>query len=119
MKTKLPTKTKESSIQTAIEKYLQLLENTGRIVYVKNNSGAFMSPRGHFFRFGKAGSPDFFVFAKNGSCFHLEVKNEKGKQSDLQKEYQARIEKLNHKYFVVRDITDVETILKDVVNINS
>jgi rhamnose utilization protein RhaD (predicted bifunctional aldolase and dehydrogenase) len=113
MKTKLPTKTKESCIQSAIEKYLQLLENTGRIVYVKNNSGAFMSPRGHFFRFGKAGSPDFFIFVKNGSVIHCEVKNENGKLSALQKEYQARIEKLNHNYFVVRNITDVENILKE------
>jgi hypothetical protein len=115
MKTKLPIKTKESCIQTAIEKYLKLLENTGRIVYVKNNSGGFMSPRGHFFRFGKAGSPDFFVFTKNGNSLHIEVKNETGIQSKLQKDYQKRIEKLSHHYYIVRDLSDVESILNSYI----
>ena len=89
-----------------------LLENTGRIVYTKNNSGAFISKTNHFFRFGKAGSPDFFVFVKNGACIHLEIKNEVGKQKENQIEFQRKIERLGHIYFVARNLTDVESVLK-------
>ncbi|RJQ67350.1 MAG: VRR-NUC domain-containing protein [Desulfobacteraceae bacterium] len=102
---------KESGIQTAIEQYLNYLENQGRLVYIKNNSGA-LKTNDRFIRFGKKGSPDFFVFLHNGRCIHLEVKNEKGKQNDNQKAYQSKIEKLDHTYLIARSIDDVENCLK-------
>ena len=75
---------KESLIQSAIEHFLVLQENLGKLVYIKNNSGAFINPRGNFYRMGKSGSPDFFVFLKSGKTIHLEVKNETGKQNKNQ-----------------------------------
>ena len=42
----------------------------------------------------------------------LEVKAAKGKQSELQKSFQAQVEREGHRYAVCRSIEDVETALK-------
>jgi deoxycytidylate deaminase len=103
---------RESYIITAINHYLELLENQGRLVFFRNNSGALINQHGRFIRFGKAGAPDFMVYLLDGRCVHLEVKNEKGKQSPNQLEYQAKIEKLGHRYCIVRSVDEVEILIK-------
>jgi hypothetical protein len=103
---------KESVIQRAVEDYLALLEKMDKLVYVKNNSGAFKAAHGSFVRFGKVGSPDFFVFLPNGVCLHLEVKNEKGKQNDNQREYEKMITRLGHEYLIIRDLDDLIHLLE-------
>ncbi len=102
----------ESLIQNAIETYLKLLENQGKLVYQKNNSGALQTRAGGFVRFGKRGAPDFLVFIKAGKTLHLECKNEKGRQNANQLEFEINITNLGHKYFIVRSVSDVENILK-------
>jgi hypothetical protein len=102
---------KESQIQTAIEQYLRLMENMGQLVYIKQNSGATKIGE-RFIRYGKAGAPDFMVYLLDGRCVHLEVKNEKGKQNPNQLEYQAKIEKLGHRYCIVRSVDEVENLIK-------
>src|SRR5512147_2547800 len=97
---------KESIIQTSIERYLIRLEKMGKILYIKNNSGAY-AVKGRYVRFGKRGSSDFLVFYEDGRTLHLEVKNEKGKQSAFQKAYQESCEKLGHEYVVVRSLEEV------------
>jgi hypothetical protein len=103
---------KESLIQTVIEQYLCLMENMGKLVYTKNNSGAVKTQRGGFVRFGKAGSPDFLIFLKDGKCLHLEVKNEKGRQADSQKDFQKKVEALGHRYIIVRSVDEVVKLLQ-------
>jgi hypothetical protein len=41
----------------------------------------------------------------------IECKDSKGKQSDLQKSFQAQVEAEGHKYIVARSIEDVEAAL--------
>jgi hypothetical protein len=106
---------KESAIQRAIEQYLSLLENSGKLVFIKNNSGAFINPAGHFYKMGKFGSPDFLLFLKGGMCIHLEVKNEKGKQNPNQISYQERVEKLGHTYIIVRAVDELNIYLKPIL----
>ena len=101
---------KESQIQTAIECYLRLLENQKKIIYQKNNSGAY-SIKGSFIRYGKKGSPDFYVFLNNGRILHLEVKTKTGKQNENQIEFQKNIEKLGHIYEIVRAVDGVQVLL--------
>lgn len=105
---------KESAIQTAIETYLHYRENLGKLVYIKNNSGAFKVKRS-FVRFGKKGSSDFIIFTDGGVVF-LEVKNEKGKQSPDQKEFEEKVSKLGYTYVLVRSLDEVENILKDFID---
>lgn len=102
---------KESGIITAITQYLQYLENAGKVVFIRNNSGAFINPRGDFFKMGRAGSPDFLVFIHNGKCLHIEVKNEKGKLNENQIEYSLKIKNLGHEYHIARSVDDVERLL--------
>ena len=101
---------KESQIQTAIEQYLRILEQNGRLVYIKNNSGAYRTGTGGFVRFGRSGSSDFLLFVDQGRCIHLEVKAEKGRQSKSQRDYQRLVERLGHKYLVVRSLKEVASL---------
>jgi len=92
---------KESAIQTGIEKYLIFMENMGKLVYQKNNTGA-VKVEGRFIRFGKDGSSDFLVYLPKGETLHLEVKTSKGRQTDNQKKYQKDVEALGHEYYIAR-----------------
>lgn len=114
MKNKLP-KAKESAIQKMIEDHLIKLERKEKIVFIKNNTGAFKTAHGAYVRFGKAGSPDFLIFLKAGQIIHLEVKSETGEQNDNQIKYQIKIEKLSHLYYIVRDLSEVEKILEKYI----
>lgn len=102
---------KESQIQTQIETYLKYLGNEGKLVYLKNNSGSMTSRDGRFIRFGKKGTSDFIVFLIDGITLHIEVKNEKGRQSEAQKEMETKLKKLGHDYRIVRSLSEVQSIL--------
>ncbi|WP_158302933.1 VRR-NUC domain-containing protein [Syntrophus aciditrophicus] len=81
------------------------------MVFIRNNSGAFINPKGQFYKMGRPGSPDLLIFLKNGRCAHIEVKNEKGKQNEAQKEYEQAVTDLGHDYHVVRSVEQVEQLL--------
>lgn len=104
---------KESGIVTAINQYLQYQENLNNLVFIRNNSGAFINPRGNFFKMGRPGSPDFFIFLRGGKCLHLEVKNETGRQNVRQLDYEMKIANLGHRYCIVRSVDEVENLLKN------
>ena len=93
---------KETDIQAAILDYLRL---KGRFFW-RNNSGAFKTERGGFYRIGTPGAPDII------GCFHgtfvgLEVKTATGKLSDDQKAFAAVVRANGGQYHVVRSIEDV------------
>jgi hypothetical protein len=97
---------KESEIQKAILEWLAYK----RICHWRNNSGAMVSEykgKRRFMRFGKVGSPDIFA-VKDGVCYGIEVKRPGGKQSDAQREFQARLEAAGGRYLLVYSIEDVE-----------
>jgi len=102
---------KESGIVNAIYHFLQYQENLGKLVFIRNNSGAFINPKGNFFRMGRPGSPDFLLFMNGGRCLHIEVKNERGKQNVAQLEYEIKVKQLGHQYYIVRSVDDVECLL--------
>lgn len=102
----------EKDIQRQIEDWLKYQENQGKLVYVRQNTGALPTAKGGFIRFGKVGGPDLMIYLPDGKCLHLEVKNESGKMSDGQKLYKARIEKLGHRYEVARSLEEVQELLK-------
>lgn len=53
---------------------------------------------------------------KNGLTIYIEVKTEKGKQSDYQKEFQNEIENHGGKYILARKLEDIITFLKGLKN---
>lgn len=107
----------ETGIQTAILNYLALLENQGKVYAFRNNSfGGFIQRRDGskgFIKNNKRGMPDIIVCV-GGMFVGLEVKTEKGRQSQVQKEAEEAINKAGGLYFIVRSVTEVETIIRQL-----
>jgi len=104
---------KESGIITAINHYLQYQENLGKLIFIRNNSGAFQTKTGGFYRMGKRGSSDFIIAIGGGRTLWVEVKNEKGKQNINQLEFELKLKQIGHKYFLVYSVEDIEKLLKN------
>lgn len=118
---------KEQQIVKAILDYLKLK----KIFHWRNNTGALKTEAGGFMRFGATGSPDIFVVLPTltvqqrlnadgtfgeedhtfGQIIGLEVKNEKGKQSDNQLAWQKDFVAAGGEYHLVRSLDDVIKIL--------
>lgn len=59
----------------------------------------------------RAGVSDLIVIL-SGKVVFLEVKTEKGKQSEAQKRFEEKVKSLGHEYFIVRSINEVKEALK-------
>ena len=123
-------KLKENDIQRTIKNYLQVLENQGKLMFIRNNSGAMpvkgQNGKMRYIKFGKKGSADILVWKPSAEwddlayrgvnvvrAIALEVKSSIGKISPAQKEWQEKFEKLGGEYYIVRS---VEEVMKIVVN---
>jgi len=58
------------------------------------------------------GASDLIVFLPFGGIFFVEVKTPTGKQSDKQKDFEARIKKLGYEYILVRSLEDFKEQLE-------
>jgi hypothetical protein len=96
---------KEHDLQNLILDYL----SAKRIFHYRNNSGAMAKEyngKKYFMRFGCPGSPDI-VCVINGQYIGIEVKGEKGKQNDNQKDFQEELEDSGGKYILAYCLEDV------------
>ena len=59
-----------------------------------------------------AGVSDLIVLL-NGKCLFIELKIEKGIQSDEQKIFEERVKNLNFDYFIVRSLDEFKNILNE------
>ena len=87
------------------------------------NTGAVASEykgKKRFMRFGTPGCADILAFRQCGYhrgydisqwVYWIEVKTAKGKQSELQKSFQQKVESEGHLYIIARGIEDVERYL--------
>jgi hypothetical protein len=112
----------EKQISSAIMAYLA----ARRIFAIRVNSGTQVLMDGgnrRAIHMAAPGTADILAFpvrrSERGKIIEgynsplwLEVKAEKGKQSDLQKSFQAQVEAEGHRYALVRSIDDVEALLK-------
>ena len=117
---------KESEIQRLILDYLE----ARRILAFRMNSGVMKGTYGgksRFVRFGVAGMADVLAFPmtvafvqsgpQTGNYrqmpmpYWIEVKDEKGKQTDLQKSFQEQVESEGHRYILARSLEDVKQAL--------
>lgn len=85
----------ESQIQSKIIKYL---ESKGFYVL-------------KIIKCNKNGTADLIAFRKSELPIFIEVKTEKGVQSELQKFRQKEVEQLGYKYFLVRSLEDFKLFL--------
>ncbi len=117
----------EKDLQRTILEFLQYEENKGNLYFFRSASNAlpvvYKNKKGEtqrsWARTGKAGCPDIVCCLKQNSAIGvkglfvgLECKSAKGTQSLSQAIAQQAIEKAGGYYFVVRELKQVEDILK-------
>jgi len=98
---------RESQILSAIINYLQYAQNRKELYFVRENTGAVMGQSGRYIRFGKRGISDLIVYFKGGRTEFWEVKNEKGRLENSQKEFKEFIEELGFIYRIIRSVDDI------------
>uniref|UniRef100_A0A6H1ZUM5 Putative VRR-NUC domain-containing protein n=1 Tax=viral metagenome TaxID=1070528 RepID=A0A6H1ZUM5_9ZZZZ len=113
----------EADVIRVINDYLQIQRNQGKLMFIRNNSGAMPITDGknkrRYIRFGGKGSPDFFVFEtlwltqsmKAVEVIAIEAKSETGKLSTDQLKWKADFLKLGGVYYVVRCLEDLVKII--------
>jgi len=80
----------------------------------RNNSGAFKTERGGFYRMGLLGSADIFaILPPNGTFVGIECKTGKNKLSLAQFEFGEKLMKAGGRYLVIRSLEDLEKELKN------
>ena len=116
----------ESDVIRVINDYLQIQRNQGKLMFIRNNSGAVpiidgKNKRRHI-RFGDKGSPDFLVFIEDDlttdtryfqymKTIAIECKSDIGKQSKDQIKWQADFEKIGGEYYIARCLEDLIKII--------
>lgn len=114
-------KQSEADILKAVTDLLTYEQNTGRLVFFRLNAGAFPTQSGGWAKGVPAGTADLLVIKKwypigglnkgetvgISSVMFLEVKSEKGKQTEKQREFQDMVEKLDCEYCIVRSVDEV------------
>lgn len=103
----------EKDLQRTVIEYL----GYARIPFIRNNSfsGSIVRANGStgFIKNNSyPGSPDLILFLHDGITYHIELKGENGKQSPEQIEYQRVIESIGHRYYIIRDLNELEKLLK-------
>ncbi len=101
---------KESKIQRGILDYLELFSRNNDLYFFRAGSGAMRTEAGRYFKTGRPGCPDI-VCCHKGQFIGLEVKTEKGRQSQSQIKTEAQIKCSGGQYYIVRSIADVKRVL--------
>jgi hypothetical protein len=124
----MPTykKRNESSIVTSVGKYLQLLENNGKISFwTRMQAGTVQFQRNskwQSMRMGREGIADILAFTHyncdtlNGEMsqiFWIECKLY-SKQSESQVVFQSIVEKCGHYYWVIHNLDELEAKFKSI-----
>lgn len=102
----------EQGIQNAILDYL----HARGILAWRINSGAIKAAHGGLVKLAPKGHSDIFLLLPGGRAGFIEVKAPKGKLSEDQRAFLARVQQAGALAFVARSIEDVERALHDVVS---
>jgi hypothetical protein len=104
-------KLSEAQIEDQI---LQFLNLSGWFAWKNITAGYFDEEKGHYrkhvSRWAITGSSDIIAL-KDGITLFLEVKTEKGRQSDAQKAFEMRVKEKGNKYHIIRSVEDTKAII--------
>lgn len=109
----------ESMIQAEIVKALR---HMGYFVHSVPNEGAGMNPvrQGQLITMGLwHGVADLILWLGKGKVVYIEVKDQKGKQSEHQKAFEQKCQKYGIPYAVVRSVADVLEFISHIEQKNS
>jgi hypothetical protein len=111
-------KRNESSVVTAIMRYLQCLENLKKVVFYNRQQCGIMpvqtNGKWRSIRLGRTGVADIYVILKNGKLVWVEVKVDEGKQSLEQIEFMELVRSCGHYYWLIHDCDELEKNLKAI-----
>lgn len=115
MKLKAPS---EAEIEMQIGHYLDLHKKSfGYFFKRQPNSGYYDASQKRFRRhanpYVRKGVPDYEL-VHLGRYYGLEIKAEKGRQSDEQKQYQLEVEKAGGAYAILRSLEDAKAFLATI-----
>lgn len=112
-----PTKPTNAQSEAAISKKIDdYLKQLGAIT-IRTNAGTWQDDTGHYIQGAKAGTSDKTVClpkpqeGRYAVFCAIEVKTVTGVQSDAQKRYQQRVERLGGIYILARSAKDVQAAL--------
>ena len=100
----------EHEVQSVILDWLK----AKHIFHFRLNTGSFAGEykgKKRFVRFGRKGAPDILAVIK-GQIIGIEVKGEKGFQSQVQKEFEVEFTRAGGRYILAWDLNDVTRALE-------
>ena len=104
----------EAKIQADIVKYLIPLRRSGALDFfsVPNEAAANPVRQGQLIAMGlRPGVSDLVLMFPEGKVIFMEVKNETGIQSPVQKAFEQKCKDLGFEYVLVRSVEDVKIIV--------
>lgn len=111
--------TPEGQVKAAIMEYLAVRHILAFRMQTGSIAGEYKG-KTRLVSFGVPGMADILAFGTEQGCdgydhvlpIWIECKAPKGKQSELQKSFQAQVEAEGHRYIIARSIDDVEAALR-------
>lgn len=100
----------EKHIQRKILNYLEEKMFEGKCVVARTHSGVFNLAGGGYAHCAIAGYPDITLLYK-GKFYGIEVKQEKGKQSEDQKRMEKWITQCGGIYLIARNLKDISDLI--------
>lgn len=101
---------------TLLHAAMQMLCLDKELFVMRNNTGALKTQHG-FVRFGYRGLADISVYHK-GKVLFLELKADKGKQQESQKDFEAKVKKVGCLYFVCKTLDEIQNAV-NILKTNS
>ncbi len=123
----------EAEVKRGVEDYLQYAMNQGKLWFARLNAGNFVVDKDEsserMIKGVQAGTADIIVIQSGEVSLEymgkqrgpavpvsfttfIECKSTKGEQSQIQKEFEEKIIKLNCRYAVVRSVEELQEVLK-------
>ena len=105
----------ERHLQRQAIEYLTYEQNSGRLLFLRVNSGMIPidAARRRMVRMAPAGFPDLIIFGQRRTVF-VELKSEKGKQTESQREFERKAQTLNYQYAVIRSFIELQALVQTI-----
>src|ERR1035437_7772047 len=103
----------EKHIQAELIWMLRMMKNHGKLDFERINLGPVIRHGGVWASNPMAGWADIMIWIHAGQIIWWELKRKIGRQSEDQKEFQRRVEKMGQKYYLVRSLVQGQQILTE------
>lgn len=97
------------------KQFLRILEAQRKLCFVRLNVSAVPIAGGTRFRRNPdmLGCPDLLVWVMGGPQLCIETKSEDGRLTPSQERFKERLERVGHKYYVVRSLDELTAVLRE------